>query len=80
MQYLTARSVTPSPKAWIMAFQSVAPGCTLPWLMATRSRTRSSSGVQAKGILLIVETKVWKKTVMCFGVSGEWLEERLVKR
>jgi hypothetical protein len=52
VEYLTERSVTPSPKAWIMAFQSVAPGWTLPWLTATRSKVRSDSGVHAKGILL----------------------------
>ena len=60
VQYLTERSVTPSPSAWIIAFQSVAPGWILPWLTATRSKVRSLSGVQAKGILLALGIESFK--------------------
>lgn len=58
-QYLTARSVTSPSRAWIMSFQSAAPGWTLPWLTATRSKVRSFSAVQLKGIVLGFEMKDW---------------------
>lgn len=48
-----------------MASQSGAPGWTLPWLMATKRRIRSFSGVHEKGILTEEGDENMKTVLIC---------------